>query len=240
MKELVEDNRLYFGINGSAFPRKKRFLSEVQAGRTPSTLWMSDDVGHNQSATKEVISVLGERGKFDFPKPVQLIQQLIHISSSTDSIILDFFAGSGATGHAVLALNEKDKGNRQFILCQLNERTATTPNGIAYDVTSKRLKRIMTGECYDGSRNYRWAQDNVPYGDNLDVLEIDTVFHAESTTGQTPFDVIDETLYGQEKFGTLREKVEWVCQNFPNAQMRVESDMEWETRKRRTDDAARS
>ena len=185
-------------------------------------------------------SIIGEKKSFDNPKPINLISRIIEFSSNKDSIILDFFAGSGTTGHAVLALNEKDKGNRQFILCQLNEKTDTTPNGIAYDVTCKRLKRIMTGECYDGNRNYRWAQDNVPYGDNLDVLEIDTVFHAESTQGRTPFDVIDETLYGQEKFGTLRRKVEWVCQNFPNARMRVEGDEEWKTRERRTDDAARS
>ena len=228
MRELVDSNSLWFGVNGDAFPRKKRFLSEVQAGRTPSTLWMSDEVGHNQSATKEVISIFGERGKFDFPKPVRLILQILQISSKLDAIVLDFFAGSGTTGHAVLALNEQDKGNRQFILCQLNEVTDTTPNGIAYDVTSKRLKRVMTGECYDGTRNFKWAEENLPYGGNLDVYEIETVNNSNAIEGETPFDVIDETLYGKDRFATLREKVEWVCSNFAHTQKWIDDNGWWD------------
>ncbi|MBR1469131.1 MAG: site-specific DNA-methyltransferase [Prevotella sp.] len=239
MQELIESKRLYFGVNGDAFPRKKRFLSEVQAGRTPSTLWLSEEVGHNQSATKEVISIFGERGMFDFPKPTRLMQQILQISSKQDAIILDFFAGSGTTGHAVLDLNEKDKGNRQFILCQLNEKTDTTPKGIAYDVTAKRLKRIMTGECYDGTKDFKWAQDNLPYGDNLDVYEIGTMANDSSVAGKTPFDVIDETLYGQEKFETLKDKIAWVCSNFAHTQQYLESDKEWETKRRELDHATR-
>lgn len=230
IKELISTNSLYFGINGDAFPRKKRFLSDVQSGRTPGTLWLSEEVGHNQSATKEVISIFDERGKFDFPKPTQLLQQIFHISSKPESVILDFFAGSGTTGHSVLDLNKKDGGNRTFILCQLNEKTDTTPNGIAYDVTSKRLKRIMTGSCYDGTNDFKWAKENEPYGGNLDVYEIDSVANFEATQGQTPFDVIDETLYGKERFSTLREKVEWVCENFQRTQKTAENDDEWKNR----------
>ena len=116
----------------------------------------------------------------------------------------------------------KDGGNRTFILCQLNETTPTTPNGIAYDVTAKRLKRIMTGECYDGTKDFKWIKDNQPYGGNLDVYELATVASFADAEGKTPFEVIDETLYGQEKFNDLREKVEWVCGNFANTQKRVE------------------
>lgn len=227
MKELAESNRLWFGANGNAFPRKKRFLSEVQAGRIPSTLWLSEEVGHNQSATKEVISLFGERGMFDFPKPVALLQQIIQISSSPNSIILDFFAGSGTTGHAVLAMNEKDNGNRQFILCQSNEVTETNSIGIAYDVTTKRLKRIMTGECYDGNKNFPWLQNNLPYGGNLDVYEMEHIPNHLTAAGKTPFEKIDETLYGKEKFKTLKEKIDWVCQNFANTQKHVECDEDW-------------
>ena len=155
---------------------------------------------------------------FDSPKPIRLLLQILKIASNPDSIILDFFAGSGTTGHAVLDLNEKDGGDRQFILCQLNEKTETTPNGIACDVTSKRLKRVMTGECYDGTKDFDWIKKNKPYGGNLDVYEIASVANFESTEGKTPFDVVDETLYGQDKFKTLREKIEWVCKNFSNTQ----------------------
>ena len=105
-------------------------------------------------------------------------------------------------------MNCNDCGNRTFILCQLNEITDTTPNGIAYDVTSKRLKRIMTGECYDGSKDFKWAKDNEPYGGNLDVYEIASVANNEFVEGKSPFDVIDETLYGKERFKILREKID--------------------------------
>ena len=159
---------------------------------------------------------------FDYAKPQELISYLIRNFPTDDAIVLDFFAGSGTTGHAVLDLNKQDNGNRTFILCQLNEKTDTTPNGIAYDVTAKRLKRIMTGECYDGTKDFPWLSDNTPYGGNLDVYEISTVANFSSTKGQTPFDVIDETLYGKEKFTTVKEKIDWVCQNFDRTQKYLE------------------
>lgn len=191
------------------------------------------DWGDNQDSEKEIQSVFG--GKlFDYSKPTKLLYNLIKCSSDDDSIILDFFAGSGTTGHAVLDLNRseakegdllegaKSEGNRTFILCQLNEKTDTTPNGIAYDVTSKRLKRIMTGECYDGTKDFEWIKENKPYGGNLDVYEIEGVSNFSWTEGKTPFDVIDETLYGKEKFATIKEKIEWVCQNFDKTQKYLE------------------
>lgn len=157
---------------------------------------------------------------FDFPKSTDIVKFILNYCEE-DSIVLDFFAGSGTTGHAVLDMN-KDCGNRTFILCQLNEKTETTPNGIAYDVTAKRLKRIMTGECYDGTNDFEWIKKNKPYGGNLDVYEIESVANFEATEGKTPFDVIDETLYGKEKFTTLKEKVDWVCSNFANTQKKLE------------------
>lgn len=182
------------------------------------TIWKYTEVGHSQSATKDLKTIFGDSFVFPYPKPIGLIGRLVALYSKEDSIILDFFAGSGSTGHAVLDLNEKDGGNRTFILCQLNEKTDTTPNGIAYDVTSKRLKRIMTGECYDGTKDFEWAKKNKPYGGNLDVYEIGHVANFEASEGNTPFDVIDETLYGQDKFKTLKEKIDWVCQHFRNTQ----------------------
>ena len=147
-----------------------------------------------------------------------------------DAIILDFFAGSGTTAHAVLEKNYYENKNMQFIVCQLNEKTKEAPNGIAYDVTSKRLKRIMTGKCYDGSNDFKWIKENEPYGGNLDVYEIASVANNEFVKDKTPFDVIDETLYGEEKFNTLREKVDWVCQNFQHTQKILESYEEWRKR----------
>lgn len=214
----------------------RRDVSDEERNKTKAITDLLIDWGDNQDSEKELKDIFGEK-LFDYSKPTKLLYNLIKSTSNTEAIVLDFFAGSGTTGHSVLALNSADNGSRQFILCQLNEKTETTPNGIAYDVTSKRLKRIMTGECYDGTRDYKWAQEHTPYGENLDVYEIDHVFKAESTEGKTPFDVIDETLYGKEKFQTLREKVDWVCSNFEYNLTRVETDKEWEKRKREKDNA---
>ena len=128
------------------------------------------EYGTTTDATKEIQSIFGDK-IFDTPKPSNLIKHLMKVSSQKDSIILDFFAGSGTTGEAVLKLNREDGGNRKFILCQNNEKTKTTPNGIAYDVTAKRLKRVMTGECYDGTKPEAWLKKHEPYGGALDVLE---------------------------------------------------------------------
>mgnify|MGYP002518991975 CR=1 FL=1 len=87
-------------------------------------------------------------------------------------IILDFFAGSGTTAHAVMELNRADNGNRKCILVTNNEITDINPNGIAIDVTTKRLKRVMSGECYDGNKDFAWLKKNAPYGDNLAVYQI--------------------------------------------------------------------
>ncbi|MBP5306854.1 MAG: site-specific DNA-methyltransferase [Paludibacteraceae bacterium] len=241
-EKYKSDNRIWFGEDGNGVPRIKRFLSEVKQGITPMTIWKHTEVGHSQSATKDLKRIFGDSFVFPYPKPIGLIYRLISLYSKEDSIILDFFAGSGTTGHAVLDLNRNDakdgdllngkasEGNRTFILCQLNEKTDTTPNGIAYDVTSKRLKRIMTGECYDGTKDFEWIKKNKPYGGNLDVYEIEGVSNFEWTEGKTPFDMIDETLYGKKKFATVREKIDWVCQNFDKTQKYVENDEEWTTR----------
>ena len=119
--KLVDDNQIWFGEDGNAFPRKKRFLCDVQDGRKPSTLWLSEEVGHNQTATRELKSLFDDKKYFDFPKPVLYIEQLIKILSREDSIILDFFSGSATTAHAVMKLNAEDGSNRKFIMVQLPE-----------------------------------------------------------------------------------------------------------------------
>ena len=191
----------------------RRDVSEEETNNVKAITDLLLDWGDNQDSEKELKEIFGDK-LFDYSKPTKLIYNLIKSTRIEDSIVLDFFAGSGTTGHAVLDLEEKESGNRTFILCQLNEKTDSTPNGIAYDVTAKRLKRIMTGECYDGSKNFEWIKKNKPYGGNLDVYEIDKVADFNYSEGKSPFDVIDETLYGQPKFATLQDKIDWVCTHF--------------------------
>lgn len=123
LKALVEDNQIWFGEDGNSFPRKKRFLTDVQDGRTPSTIWLSEDVGHNQTATREVKQLFEDNKFFDFPKPVSYIKQMLQISTSSGDIILDFFSGSATTAHAVMQLNAEDNGKRKFIMVQIPEET---------------------------------------------------------------------------------------------------------------------
>ncbi|HKR81428.1 MAG TPA: site-specific DNA-methyltransferase [Candidatus Saccharimonadales bacterium] len=159
---------------------------------------------------------------FDYPKPLSLVKAIVYGATRgrRDSVILDFFAGSGTTGHAILELN-KDGGNRQFILVTNNEVTDINPKGIAYDVTSRRLKKVMTGEDYNGENNFKWLEKNKPYGDNLLVVDLAEVSNREAIEGKTAFDVIDETLYGQEKLD-VNEKIKWVATNFEQTQKRLE------------------
>lgn len=121
--DLVKDNRIWFGEDGSSRPRKKVFLSEVD-GINAWTWWSNKEVGHNQEASKELKDLLGSGDIFDNPKPTRLIKQILKIASNKDDIILDFFAGSGTTGHAVVNLNkDQGDGHRQFILVQIPEVT---------------------------------------------------------------------------------------------------------------------
>lgn len=217
IKALENDNRLYF--EGESLRVKDYWNERKNAGKRIDTLW--NDLPENSAASKELEKIFNQRGIFDNPKPTELIKRCLEISNSS-AIVLDFFAGSGTTGQAVLELNKADDGNREFILCTNNEVTDSNPNGIAYDVTSKRLKRVMTGSCYDGTKDFVWLKDNTPLEDNLDVYEIADVSNFEATAGKTPFDVIDETLYGKEKCTSIKEKVEWVCENFEATQKQLE------------------
>lgn len=121
MKIWLKENRIFFGKDGKGAPQLKRYLNEVQQGKVPITWWGFTEVGHNDEANKELSALFENKTPFDTPKPTRLIKQILHISSNSNDIILDFFAGSGTTAHAVIQLNADDGGNRKFILCQIDE-----------------------------------------------------------------------------------------------------------------------
>ncbi len=140
IERLRLDNGLWFGKNGDAIPSLKRFLSEVKQGVVPVTLWPRDEVGDNQEAKQEVIKIVPEN-IFDTPKPTRLIQRIIQIATNPGDLVLDSFAGSGTTGHAVLKQNTEDSGNRRFILVEMD-------TNIAPNITAERLKRVAQGYTY--------------------------------------------------------------------------------------------
>ncbi len=139
-KNLDQDSRIWWGKNGNNVPAIKRFLSEVKQGVVPQTLWQYKDVGHTQDAKKELLAVLDFETSADVfitPKPTKLIDRILHIATDKNSIILDSFAGSGTTAHAVLNLNKKDGGNRKFILIEMMDYAET--------ITAERVKRVIDG-----------------------------------------------------------------------------------------------
>ncbi len=139
-KSLLDDNRIWFWGQWTSRPYIKTFLSEVQQWIVPTSLWLHWDAGHNIWAKTEIRNIFQWETKlFDTPKPTKLLNRILKISAKKDSIILDFFAGSGTTWHAVLELNKEDWGQRQFILCTNNE------NKIAEEVTYPRIRNVIDG-----------------------------------------------------------------------------------------------
>ena len=164
---LVNDNQIWFGEDGNSFPRKKRFLSDVQDGRTPNTLWLCDEVGHNQTAARELKALFDDNKYFDFPKPVSYIQQMLLLGTSADSIILDFFSGSATTAHAVMQLNAEDGGHRKFIMVQLPEKC---------DEASEAYKAGYKTICEIGKERIRRAGDKIKSESPMTTQDLDVGF----------------------------------------------------------------
>ena len=138
--KLDKEGRIWWGSDGSNMPRLKRYLSDVKEGVVPQTLWLHTDVGHTQDAKKELVSILHfEKSEdvFNTVKPKSLVKRILQIASDQNSIILDSFAGSGTTAHAVLALNKEDGGNRKFILVECED--------YADKITAERVRRVIKG-----------------------------------------------------------------------------------------------
>lgn len=120
-KEMVADNRIWFGEDGNNVPAPKRFLNEVKQGMTPMTIWKYQDVGHTQDSMRELRTLFDGEKVFDYSKPVKLITRIVSLYSDKTDIIMDFFSGSSTTAHAVMKLNAEDGGSRKFIMVQLPE-----------------------------------------------------------------------------------------------------------------------
>lgn len=149
MAELVADNRIYWGKDGTGAPQLKRYLSEVQQGTVPTTWWDYDFAGHNDESRKEIRELFGTTSVFDTPKPTKLIRRLLQVltTGAEDEIVLDFFAGSGTTADAVMQQNREDQGHRKYIQVQLPEPLPEKATGEDWhpttiaDVTRERIRR---------------------------------------------------------------------------------------------------
>lgn len=135
-QEMLADNRVWFGSDGKGVPRNKRFLSEVRNTTVPMTIWKHQEVGHSQSASQDLKALFDGKAMFTYPKPVGLIKRILQLYTKSDSVILDFFAGSSTTADAVMQLNAEDGGNRRFIMATLPEPTFTV-NAAGQQVPTK-------------------------------------------------------------------------------------------------------
>ena len=148
-EKLDNENAIWWGADGNSMPQQKRFLSEVQQGMVPQTLWFYKDAGHTQDAKKELLKYVEfeeTANVLNSVKPTKLLMRLIHIATNPDKreIVMDFFAGSGPSGHAVIKQNEIDNGNRKFILIQIPEKLAVEEKNVKTisDLARSRLKNV--------------------------------------------------------------------------------------------------
>lgn len=174
--ERLQDNRIWFGSDGSSVPSIKRFLSELKYdGMAPTSILFYKEVGHSQEGAKEVVSLFGDKGVFDGPKPVRLLQRLITLANlDEDSIVLDFFSGSASTAHALMKTNSEKGIHCQFILVQLPEEVSDTKKDQGYEticeIGKERIRRAgkktkadspLTTQHLDiGFRVYRLDESN--------------------------------------------------------------------------------
>jgi len=178
--EFHKDNRIWYGKDGDNAPRVKKFMSEVKQRITPMTFWTRDDVGDSQEATRELKRLFQGHSFFDYPKPVRLLHRLADLSTDTNDIILDFFAGSATTAHAVLELN-KDGGNRKFIMVQLPEpcEEKSEAYNAGYrtiaDIGKERIRRVIK-EIKENLATKRKEAEGTLLGLEKEVPELDLGF----------------------------------------------------------------
>ena len=174
-QELRNDNRIWFGSSGDNVPRIKRFLAEVD-GQTVPTYWSNEDVGSNEDASSELLELFGHPKLFDTPKPTQLIDRLLEISTSPEEpqIVLDFFAGSSTTAHSVMKANARDGGQRHFIMIQtaesVGEKSEAKKFGYVHiaELSKERIRRAGRSILAEASHE-NWNKDT-----GFRVLKIDT------------------------------------------------------------------
>lgn len=187
-EELRKDNRIWFGPKGDGSPTPKLFLSEVQNGITPMTLWTFDEVGHSQEATRELRELL-DYSVFTSPKPLRYIRQYLIIGSEKESMIMDFFSGSATTAHAVMQLNAEDGGSRRFIMVQLPEKT---------DEKSEACKAGYRNICEIGKERIRRAGKKIKDNnkDKPDIDKLDTGFRVLKLDSSN----MEDVFYTPDKF----------------------------------------
>lgn len=179
LKKADEENRIWFGAKGDAVPRMKKFLSEMKDGVTPKSIWLYNEVGSNDDAKKPIKELFGDN-LFATPKPVELIKRIITLSTNENDIILDSFAGSGTTAHAVLELNKDDGGNRKFILVEQED--------YANAITAERVRRVIKGvKTAKSDLLKKGTGGSFSYFELGDTIEMESLLRGKNLPSYTEF-----------------------------------------------------
>ncbi len=211
-EQHTKENRLYWGQDGkNTYPRLKKFLSEMDGGMVPANFWKREEVGTTDQASADLEALIG-RGVFPFPKPVQLIQKaisyIINKKEDKDCIVLDFFAGSGTTGHAVMNQNIKDGGHRKFILVQIPQLTDENSNArragykTISEITIARNKAVV--EKYQKESEGKLIDEE--YQQQLDQLGFKVFTLSKSSFPRTDF-APDPTKTEEENLALFHEYI---------------------------------
>ncbi|GAB3644834.1 site-specific DNA-methyltransferase [Ramlibacter alkalitolerans] len=144
--ELLAQGLIYFGKDGNAMPSRIQYLDDIE-GMVPWTWWPHEEVGHTDEARKEIQDIFGSQTAFDTPKPMRLMERIVQICApEKDALVLDFFAGSGTTGHVVLKMNKEQGTNKRFVLISSREATEDEPQkNLAKDVLAVRIRKAIEG-----------------------------------------------------------------------------------------------
>ena len=196
MDEMIGDNRIWFGKSGGNVPAIKRFLVETKSGITPMTLWKYTEVGHSQTATKELKALFDGKAMLDYPKPVSLISRIIELATDENDIVMDFFSGSATTAHSTMSMNSTSNRALKYILVQLAETTPDKSTAREFDFSTicqigqERIRRAAakikeeTGADIDyGFRVYK-----------LDSSNMEDVYHNPQNYDQGQLDLLADNV----------------------------------------------
>ena len=225
LNDLIKDNRIWFGENGDNVPRIKRFLSEVQNGIVPISLWYHEEVGHTQSAAQNLKKLFNDKALFDYPKPVELIKKELLLATDKNDIVLDFFSGASTTAHAVMQLNMEDIGKRKFIMVQLPELTYEKSDAYKSgyknicEIGKERIRRA--GDKIVSENKDKEGIENLDIGFKvfkLDCNKGDSKMYNEKLMNSITIEILTDKkpkeLKGKKKIATINKDIDYKVQVF--------------------------
>ena len=224
-QELVDDNRIWFGANGGNIPRIKTFLSEVQQGIVPLTVWLNNEVGNNQEAKKEV-KKFNAQDVFDTPKPEKLLEKILHIATNKGDLVLDSFAGSGTTGAVA------HKMGRRWIMVELGDHIHThiipRLHKVIDGTDQGGISQTVGWQGGGGFRYYRLAPTlivNDKWGNPIINPAYNPTMLAEAIAGLEGFTYApSDTLWWQHGYSTENDYIYVTTQSLSADQLQALSD----------------